>query len=361
MSNSPTEPLPDPININSTQPERCAEDRKYRVQEGDTCDGIAAARSVSAATLYYLNPALTDCNEPAPGTEICLPLACATTYTVQEGESCVAVGVSEGASWRQIVDWNTGLDSRCTNLWSTNPFWGRVICVSAPGGPLDSSPGNGTQPGNGGIGGPGGSGDGYADEIVDPPAGATVAPGTTLRCGQFIQATEGEGCNIFLARAGVPMGLFLDANPSLGSSAECSSNLVAGTWYCLHPHRYWNATTSTGQRMADVDVTTVANPSSSATSAGLGRTTASVPAPATALARRARELVSRQDGPVDPGTPEDCTFWETVSTADQTCADFEISWGISHEDFVSWVRTSAPFRHRHALPSPRGCLLTHGR
>lgn len=352
MSDSPTEPLPDPININSTQPERCDAERKYTIQEGDTCDLIATAQSVSAATLYYLNPTLTNCSDTVAGTEICLPLTCATTYTVQEGESCVAVGVSQGTSWQNIVSWNAGLDSRCSNLWSTNPFWGRVICVSAPGGALEDSPGspdNGTQPGNGGIGGPGGSGDGYADAIVDPPAGATVAPGTTLRCGEFIQATGDEGCNTILARAGVPMGLFLDVNPSLGSSVECSSNLVSGTWYCLHPLRSWNTTASITQESTFGPVETAANASVVAISADLGPT----PAPTTSLVGRAKVHISRQDGPVDPGTPEDCTFWDTAYTADQTCEYFEASWGVSHKDFVSWVRMPPPRPPLKNLSSPQ--------
>lgn len=154
------------------------------------------------------------------------------------------MAVSHGTSWKNVIDWNIGIDIRCSNIWSTNPFWGRVLCLSAPGGEfIPPPPGNGTTPGNGGIGGPGGNGEGYSDRVVDPPQGASVAEGTTKLCGEYVQAQEGKGCETILAGKSVTMKLFLDVNPSLGKVAiECSDNLVAGKWYCLHPHRSWNDT-----------------------------------------------------------------------------------------------------------------------
>ncbi|KAM6540449.1 hypothetical protein FALCPG4_002161 [Fusarium falciforme] len=241
---SPIEILPNPININYTQDARCEPERRYKTQATDTCDSIAKKYSVSGATLYYLNPELSNCTAPSAGIELCLPDQCDTIYTVQSAEeSCVEVAVDHGTSWRHIVDWNSGLDTRCSNLWSTSPFWGRTICVSAPGGEFVPPPPSNSTPGNGNTGGPGGSGDGYADTIVDPPAGVTVANGTTIRCGEYIEAVESIGCETMLARNAVPMGLFLQVNPSLGKLAiECSDKLVVGTWYCIHPHRLWNDT-----------------------------------------------------------------------------------------------------------------------
>lgn len=243
----PTEPQPSPSPAPGSEPPEmeCATGQTYKAQEGDTCDSIALAHSVSAATLYYINPALLDCNNATAGQELCLPLACEVTYTVQEGESCVEIGVGQGTTWNKITAWNAMLDSRCSNIWSTDPFWGRVICVSAPGGATEGIGGGGEgedNPGNGNIGGPGGSGDGYADYVVDPPVGGTVADGTTPRCGHYIQAEEGVSCSIMIARNAVTMDLFLRANPSLESTAACTSNLVVGTWYCLHPTRAFDST-----------------------------------------------------------------------------------------------------------------------
>lgn len=233
------------MGINYTLPERCTPDKRYTVLEGDTCDSIAEANSVSGATLYYINPELQNCTAPTPGLSLCLPDSCERIYKVQsEDEECVVVAGSNGATWQNVVEWNAGVDRLCSNIWSTDPFWGRVLCVSVPGGVFDPPPpANGTTPGNGGIGGPGGNGEGYSDRIVDPPEGATVANGTTTRCGQYVQAQEGQGCGGIIGSNSVTMKLFLDVNPSLGTvPVECSDKLVVGTWYCLHPHREWNST-----------------------------------------------------------------------------------------------------------------------
>lgn len=175
--------------------------------------------------------------------ELCLPIQCATTYTVQKDDSCVAVGVDQGTNWMNIVTWNSGIDSRCTNIWSdslASSYWGHIICVSAPGGLIEGGPGSGNGTGNGNTGGPGGNGDGYADALVDPPLGGTVAEGTTVKCGEYVQAQDGVGCSSMVSANAVPMNLFLQANPSLGTAADCTVNLRIGVWYCLHPLRYFD-------------------------------------------------------------------------------------------------------------------------
>lgn len=215
---------------------------KYIVKDGDTCDSIAESNSVSGATLYYLNPRLANCTAPEAGIELCLPDQCEKTYTVQSKEErCPTVARKHGISQRNIVNWNAGIDSRCSNIWSTNPFWGRVLCLSSPGGDYVPPPIlMNTAPGNGNAGGPGGDGLGYLGVVVPPPEGATVAKGTTDHCGEYVQAEDGKGCNTFLSRSAVTMSLFLAINPSLGTVAtKCSENLVVGTWYCLHPYSRW--------------------------------------------------------------------------------------------------------------------------
>ena len=51
-------------------------------------------------------------------------------------------------------------------------------------------------------------------------------------------------------------------------------------------------------------------------------------------------LSRRQDGPVDPGTAADCTWYDTARDKTYTCQWFEVNWGLSHQDFVSYVRLS---------------------
>ncbi|KAL8365067.1 hypothetical protein RB595_004061 [Gaeumannomyces hyphopodioides] len=56
---------------------------------------------------------------------------------------------------------------------------------------------------------------------------------------------------------------------------------------------------------------------------------------ALAATRRARAF-RRQDGPVDPGTAPDCTYWETALDGSYDCRYYEDSWDISHADFLDW-------------------------
>jgi hypothetical protein len=72
------------------------------------------------------------------------------------------------------------VDCTGTNIFSDNPNWGSTVCVSPPGGTFDNPPTNDT---NTGAGGPGATGDGYGVQLVDVPAGATLASQTTTTVG----------------------------------------------------------------------------------------------------------------------------------------------------------------------------------
>ncbi len=238
---SPTTPPVEPPRNNGTEPGNCVSGKTIVTKQGDSCDSIARDNSISSASLYYINANLPDCNNVEEGLKLCLPQTC-TTYTVKENDKCVEIGVNSGTSWSSIVDWNLMLDARCSNLWNSNPFWGHVICVSAPGGDFvdEGNGGSGTDPGNGNSGGEGGSGDGYSNIVVEPPAG-TLGEGTTKNCGAYVQAQPETGCAKIIVQAhrATPMDLFLEVNPSLGTAAECDGNLKAGVWYCLSPHYGW--------------------------------------------------------------------------------------------------------------------------
>ncbi|KAF2706110.1 carbohydrate-binding module family 50 protein [Pleomassaria siparia CBS 279.74] len=241
---APSQPLPNPVKVNETSPV-CSSGKTYKTGAGDTCDSVALANSVSSATLFYTNPNLLDCANIREGLTLCLPLGC-QTYTVKTADKCVAVAVVHSSTWQDLVVWNAGIDAQCSNLYGATPSFGTTICVSPPGGKLDpETPTNSTlPPGNGNTGGHGGNGDGYANEITNPPAG-TVATGTTSKCGDYIQAHTGTGCAAMIAPYAIMMDLFLAVNPSLKSVAECSSNIRDGVWYCLHPVKWWNKTAST--------------------------------------------------------------------------------------------------------------------
>ncbi|KAM5487525.1 hypothetical protein MaudMau93_004610 [Microsporum audouinii] len=237
---SPTKPIESPGN--TTLPEVCHSDRKYVTQQGDTCDSIASKKGVSAATLYYINSGLRNCDSPGVGINLCLPQSCNSTYSVKPNDNCVDIAISHGTGWKELVTWNPGLDSLCTNIVGANPSWGTFICVTPPGGAYEGfPPGNSSNPGNGNGGGPGGSGDGYSDDIVPAPNG-TIAKGTTDKCGNYVQAQDGDSCGTIVIRGAVPVDLFVDVNPSLESTTSCTARLQPSVWYCLNPFRYWNTT-----------------------------------------------------------------------------------------------------------------------
>ncbi|KFY43830.1 hypothetical protein V494_01794 [Pseudogymnoascus sp. VKM F-4513 (FW-928)] len=188
-------------------------------KEGDSCDRIAVANSISGATLYYINKNLPNCTAITAGLELCLPQPC-TTHTITADETCADLVVDVGTSVKSLVDWNLMLDSRCTNLWAADPFWGRVICISPPGGDFEDggSDGDGSNPSNGDLGGEVGSGNGCADIIVDPPEAKLAREKPTMG-----------------ANRSTSIDLFLEVDPSLESAVKCDINLVPSMWYRLSP------------------------------------------------------------------------------------------------------------------------------
>jgi hypothetical protein len=64
-------------------------------------------------------------------------------------------------------------------------------------------------------------------------------------------------------------------------------------------------------------------------------------------AAASRQRIHRQgsedgrEGPVEPDTAADCTYFDTARSASDDCAHFASWWGISEEDFIRMVRTSS--------------------
>jgi hypothetical protein len=133
--------------------------------------------------------------------------------------------------WVNIVEWNGIIDYGCSNLVSPSPYWGKTICVSAPGDPYTvnvtagSSIGQSPQPG-------------YAADIVDPPTGADVAPYTTTNCGQWYTAGDFTCEQIALGYV-VSAEQFLAYNPSL-DAANCTASIQEGLTYCVLATPDWD-------------------------------------------------------------------------------------------------------------------------
>lgn len=100
----------------------------YTLAEGENCTTIAAAQNVSTYNLIYANNFDVYCSLlPPSGSEICLPETCAT-HRVVHGDSCVGLTKTYGMTQTQLLAWNTIIDAQCRNI---ELLRGWYICVGS--------------------------------------------------------------------------------------------------------------------------------------------------------------------------------------------------------------------------------------
>lgn len=216
--------LPDPI---------CSSNRTHTTLTGDTCDSIALKYNISSAALVMANNRqLMKCDGLAAGTDLCLPVSCAATYLLKGSDTCHSIESTITYRPGSVRRYNPWVDWDCSNLQRTTEAWGRVICLASQGGKYTA-----TAPIPGVTLSPDESSE-YSTSIVDPPSNATVATGTTMKCGKWHVAVEGESCAQICIRESLTSALFLQVNPSL-PRYNCSAALVAGEAYCVAPSSRW--------------------------------------------------------------------------------------------------------------------------
>ncbi|RFU27962.1 hypothetical protein B7463_g8377, partial [Scytalidium lignicola] len=214
----------------------CVSGNMYTTKEGDTCDSVALGNGVSAATMFYINLNILNCSAIVPGTSLCLPLTCINLYTVKLNDTCTSIAVDAGIKTRDVLSYNSQLNWNCTNLQSTNPYWGSTLCVSNPGGTytgqaLNSSTSTGPT-------------------VISPPTSSIVAPSTTLDCGEWY-VNDGNlnlTCVQLCLEYEIAINLLIEANPS-PNKADCDVDLVLGDAYCVNPLPGWdwgNSTSTNG-------------------------------------------------------------------------------------------------------------------
>lgn len=237
----------------------CAEDRVYMTKDGDTCDSIAIAKSVSSAAIYIGNPFTTpDCKSFKTGTKLCLPPSCAAVYTIKKDEMCIEIESAHyetlGTRYKDIVRYNPWIEPGCGNMWaSAENSYGHVICLAPQNGKH-------TLPAVNPAGEVGKKSDGYARDLAEVPSGVSIADGTTRRCGLWHTAQKDDTCLLLTFGGPTSIEILMQVNPTLGkNAAECSSRLVAGTTYCVFPMFNWDY--ETGSQPP----TTTASPSEPAT------------------------------------------------------------------------------------------------
>lgn len=277
----------------------CVSGHTYTTVAGDTCDSIALAQGVSAATMFYMNANIHNCSAVDAGTALCLPQTCSTVYAVQADDTCSSIAADNGLLTRQVVSYNSLLTANCSNLHATNPFWGTVLCVSTPGGTYDgTAPSTGTSPEE-------------TSAAVGAPVGSTVASGTTTDCGAWYVA-DSSGLNLTCAQIclnyEIAINEFTAANPSLNKTT-CDADLVSGDAYCVEPLAGW--------QYANATETATATASATASATVSALTSTATPAGA------------------EPGTAAGCDVWYFVVDND-TCYSIAQKFDITLDQFYAW-------------------------
>ena len=235
----PTDIPPSPISPPKPDPEPfCLSNTTIETEQSETCDSIAKEHQLSSAALYMANqPAIRDCNAIPKGTKLCLPPSCKDTYVLQPEDSGRSIeerfyDSSRGISFGRLLQtYNPWISKDNTNLRKGSAVYGCVLCLSPQSGFHEKGPASlgddpATSTGR----------DGQTWELKSPPGDCEVAEGTTLECGQWHTAIEGDTCAEIAFPKGITSKLLLAANPSLGTCArDCETNLEVGRAYCVQP------------------------------------------------------------------------------------------------------------------------------
>lgn len=231
-----TTEIPSPlVHIPETPAPMCLSDIIYTIKDGDTCDTIALQYSVASATIQAGNAQLiNDCSNLIAGREICIPLSCERTYTLQDRDTCLSIEIDHGFMPNTVRKYNAWLDLECLDLQPTRPIIGSVICLSPQGGTYNDKDFVSDRI----TSGPSWT-TGYTTMSIDPPEDATVAEGSPWFCGRWHTVEAGETCAMICVHDGIPAELFMEANPSL-SPDDCDGSLKVGVTYCTGPDDYWN-------------------------------------------------------------------------------------------------------------------------
>ncbi|KAH7009491.1 hypothetical protein EDB80DRAFT_891746 [Ilyonectria destructans] len=135
--------------------------------------------------------------------------ASCTEYTIKTGDTCFTIGRSQDVTHAQIVAWNSGIDTACSNLGS---YVDTQICVSNPLGDFAMSSNS--------IG---------ATTVMTTVAAVPtpIPDNTNSKCGEYCQVAAGDDCATLTTYSGITL-------PLLESSGlENCTNLWLDYYYCV--------------------------------------------------------------------------------------------------------------------------------
>ncbi|KAK3369408.1 hypothetical protein B0T24DRAFT_707942 [Lasiosphaeria ovina] len=205
-----------------TSPATCT--GSYILKPSDDCNSVAKAMGVSTFSMLYANGLDIYCQnfDTAINTSasLCTPPAC-KTYTWGQFDTCSAVATQYGISLPRFLAWNPNFDSICRNAIN---FVGYQVCVSPPGGTIDS--GSPTGP------------------SITTGAGTAIPAPTnsfpeTRACGGWYtnmltlsQVQTGDNCGKLSITFSIILSDFYFLNPEVYTNC---TNLLLGVAYCVFP------------------------------------------------------------------------------------------------------------------------------
>jgi len=78
---------------------------KYKVKQGDTCNSISRAQSMSSDRLIHVNYLDYDCSGLVAGRELCIQDTC-PLVTIQKNQTCEDLVAGKGFTTVQLISWN---------------------------------------------------------------------------------------------------------------------------------------------------------------------------------------------------------------------------------------------------------------
>ncbi|RAK99303.1 uncharacterized protein BO80DRAFT_456619 [Aspergillus ibericus CBS 121593] len=209
----------------------CASGITHTTADGQTCDSLATQYHIASAAIQIGNPMLVNnCTELVPDRDLCIPLSCDTQYTLQDDNTCESIEWAQRIKVGDIRKYNSWIKADCTNLQTTRPVHGSVLCLSPQGGSHNATGSKSIAPA---------ISSGYTNVIRYAPYNATVANGTTCYCGKWFTIQEGDTCATICVKQGLSSDLFMAVNPSF-SSSDCDGSLQVGYTYCVGPDFHWD-------------------------------------------------------------------------------------------------------------------------
>ncbi|KAL4958979.1 uncharacterized protein BDV14DRAFT_194147 [Aspergillus stella-maris] len=279
----------------------------YTVQEGDECNSVALELGVSTYDLLYTNDLDIYCQNfaSAVNSTLCVPPGC-DTHVWQGSDSCESVvNTLHGVTVPEFLSWNPNFNSLCQN--SVN-FLNYVVCVSPPGGYLNSSTTD-TANSTGYTGG--------ATTALPVPTNAMN--GSNTDCGYWYTVVEGDQCALISVQFSLSLEDFYFLNPKI--DANCT-NLWLGEAYCVAP-------VGTITSYSGYPVTT---PRISITSATFPSVTITMSTPTTGYVATSSAM------PTVSGTLSNCTDYRNYDSVNNfnDCRYVAFAESIELSDFLDW-------------------------